>query len=73
MIAVSFQAGLVCTALDQLGDVLLARDEVGVAGVLVLGAERLDERDRGQRARLARGHEIGLVLEVRRGRGVPSA
>ena len=53
MIAVSAQYGLFWTALDQVGDVLLALLEVGVAGVLVVGAERLDERDRRQALLLA--------------------
>ena len=39
---------------DQIGDVLLAVEQGGVAGVLVVGAERLDERHGGQLCRRRR-------------------
>ena len=42
----------------------LAGDDVGVVGVLVVDAVGLDERDRGQRARLRGGQEVGLVAQV---------
>src|SRR5207244_3295780 len=49
---------------DQLDEVGVALVLAAVAGVLVLGAERLDERHRRQRAVLEVGPEVGLVLEV---------
>ena len=57
--------GAVLHGLHQVGDVLLALLEVGVARVLVVRAERLDEGDGRQAVVLQRGEEVGLVLQVR--------
>src|SRR5262249_22172987 len=50
--------------LDQVGDVLLAGDDIGVARVLVVLADRLDESDRRQFSGGDIGEEIGLVLQM---------
>src|SRR5262249_33187513 len=61
----------VLDGVDDVGDVLLALQQVGVTGVLVIGADRLDEADRGQTAVGQVGEERRLVLQV--GVGVEQA
>src|SRR5262249_51370775 len=56
--------GAVLHGVDNVGHVLLALEERGIAGMLVVGAERLDETDRRQVAGLEVREEIDLVLEV---------
>ena len=59
--------------LDQINKVLTAFGFVGVAGMLVLLADRLDEADRLERAVLRGLDELGLVLQMVLARLVPGA
>ena len=63
----------VLDVLEQLDHMVFADQHIGVAGVLVVLAQRLDERDSRQRARIGFGDEMGLVLEMHAFAGVPSA
>src|SRR5208337_794476 len=58
--------GAALDGMHDVGDVLLARQQVGVAGVLVVLANRLDEADGGQVATGQVGEKVILVLEVGR-------
>ena len=49
---------------NQPGDVDVAREHVGVSGMLVIGSLRLVERDLRHIASVDRSDEVGIVLEV---------
>src|SRR5213078_164734 len=49
---------------NNVGDVLVARLDVGVAGMLGLGTNRLVERHRRQAIALDRLDKVGLILQV---------
>src|SRR6266545_5877563 len=51
--------------LDQIGHVLLAARQVGIAGVFVVGAGRLDKRDRRQGVVVRRPQKLLFVVQVR--------
>src|SRR5215468_9386377 len=63
--------GAVLDGVDDVGHVLLASEQVGVAGVLVVWAERLDKADSGKIANVEIVEEINFVLQVRRRQRVP--
>src|SRR5262245_50326828 len=52
---------------DEVGDMLLACDDIGVAGVLVVLADRLHEAHWRQVARGDIGQELCLILQMRVG------
>src|SRR5262249_46895548 len=56
--------GTVLHGVDNVGDMLLASQQVGVAGVLVVRAERFDEGDGRQAAVGEIGEEVVLVGQV---------
>jgi hypothetical protein len=58
--------GAVLDRANQVRDVLLSLDERGVAGVLVVRPERLDEGDRRQRPVAEGSGELLLILQVGR-------
>src|SRR5262249_47321865 len=56
--------GAVLDGVNDVGDVLLPLQEAGVAGVFVVGAQRLDEANRREVAAGQGRKEVGLVLQV---------
>jgi hypothetical protein len=59
--------------LDDVRHVLLTLQQVGIAGMLVIGTERLDKGDRGQVVILQIEEEVGLILTMSGGNQVPLA
>src|SRR5262249_24594511 len=54
---------------DDIGDVLLASDNVGVTGMFVVDSGKLDKRDRRQPIVVEIVQELCLILQVRVGAG----
>ena len=51
---------------DELNEMVLAGDQIRVAGVFVVGADRLDERYGRKRSRLCGRDEVRFVFEMLR-------